>query len=503
MEISKSPCRIKDIHLFKDKTATIGGWIRHIRSSGKIIFIVLRDGSGLIQVVIEKSRVPEEVFDKIKHLGIESAIMVTGPVREDKRAPGGYEINADKLEIIQEVKEYPISPKPHGIDFLMKRRHLWLRSPRQLAIMKIRDSIVWAIREFFRKEGFILVDTPILSATAGEGAATLFNLDYFGKQAYLAQTGQLYLEAAAMAAGRVYCFGPTFRAEKSKTRRHLTEFWMVEPELIFVDLDGLIELAENLITYIVEYILEHHRKDLETLERDTAPLEKIKPPFYRITYDEAVSILNNRAEKLLLAEKQSLENRLSSLEDELSQLTEQDQNKLKSWQQEKIAGRIIEIRQEIEEIKTHLKNIPNHIELAKNFRWGNDLGGSDETIISKLHDKPVFITHYPKEAKAFYMRQCRTNPSLVENFDLLAPEGVGEIIGGSVREEDYNLLLDRMKQENMPIEPYQWYLDIRRFGSVPHGGFGLGIERTICWICGLRHVREAIAFPRLIDNIYP
>ncbi len=495
------------IDCLKDKIGqqvTIAGWMRHHRSPGKIIFIVLRDGTGLVQAVLEKKEADEELFSSLKNIGLESSVELTGIVREEQRAPGGVEITITDARIIHLAVDYPITPKPHGVDFLLKHRHLWLRSPKQAAIMKIRDTLIFAIREFFRSRGFVLVDTPIFSPSAGEGAATLFKVDHFGQEVYLAQTGQLYLESAAMALGKVYCFGPTFRAEKSKTRRHLTEFWMVEPEIAFADLEDLLDIAEDFICYIVSKVLERHRSELELLDRDISKLENITKPFVRLTYDEVVEILHSsKAEELLEAERESLKQRISDLQNQLRELESKETEMRRSWQKEKLHSQIMEIRDQLPELNEQLNNTPKHLELAKNFQWGKDLGGSDETIISKLHNKPVFVTHYPKQAKAFYMRQDRQRANVVENFDLLAPEGVGEIIGGSVREEELDRLIKRIEEENMPIDAYQWYLDLRRYGSVPHGGFGLGIERTIGWLCGLKHVREAIAFPRMMGKVYP
>ncbi len=329
-------------------------------------------------------------------------------------------------------------------------------------------------------------------------------MDYFGEPVYLAQTGQLYLESAALALRKVYCFGPTFRAEKSKTRRHLTEFWMVEPEVAFIDLDGLLNLAEDFICCIVGKVLEKNRSDLELLGRDISKLEKVQKPFVRLTYTDAVDILHGpRAETLLKAEASEIEAKIGELEVELAKATEDQAGATKSWQKDKLGAQIIQIRDQLSDLREQAKNIPGHLELAKGFTWGKDLGGSDETIISKLHERPIFVTHYPRMAKAFYMRQDRSNPQVVENFDLLAPEGIGEIIGGSAREEELDRLLNRMAEESLPTEPYEWYIDLRRYGSVPHGGFGLGIERTLGWLCGLKHIRETIAFPRMMGKIYP
>ncbi|NLE29717.1 MAG: asparagine--tRNA ligase [Phycisphaerae bacterium] len=482
----------------------LAGWVVTLRSSGKILFLVLRDGTGICQGVLEKTAEHDALFDSLSHLGQESSIEMKGVVRVESRAPGGYELAVSGGRVIGESRDFPITPKEHGIDFLLRQRHLWLRSSRQTAIMRIRDTVTFAIREFFHNREFKLVDTPIFAPSVGEGASTLFEVDYFGQPVYLAQTGQLYLESAAMALRKVYCFGPTFRAEKSKTRRHLTEFWMVEPEVAFIDLDGLLELAEDFICSIVGKVLEKNRSDLELLGRDIGKLEKVQKPFARVTYSEAVEILHgSRAEKLLRVEYSQLEKLIAELEAELEASTQQQATVTKAWQKDKLGARIIEIRDQLAEARESLKNIPLHLELAKGFNWGKDLGGSDETIISKLHERPVFVTHYPRMTKAFYMRQDRANEQVVENFDLLAPEGVGEIIGGSVREEELDRLLARMKEEGLATEPYEWYLDLRRYGSVPHGGFGLGIERTLGWICGLKHIREAIAFPRMMGKVYP
>jgi len=489
---------------FVGQEVTLAGWVSQSRSSGKILFLVIRDGTGLCQGVLEKKPEQADLFGRLEHVGQESAVELTGSVRSEPRSPGGYELSITAGRVLHTTTDYPISPKEHGIEFLLKQRHLWLRSSRQTAIMRIRDTVIFAIREFFRTRGFTLVDTPIFAPSAGEGAQTLFEVDYFGQPVYLAQTGQLYLESAAMALRKVYCFGPTFRAEKSKTRRHLTEFWMVEPEVAFTDLPGLLELAEDFICTIVGKVLEGHRADLELLGRDVAKLEQVRKPFYRLTYTEAVEILHGpRAEDLVRSEQGELEGTIAALEKELSQSESEQKTATKQWQKDKLAARIIQLRDQLGELREQVKNLPGHLELAKAFEWGKDLGGSDETIISKLHDRPVFVTHYPRLAKAFYMRRDRVNDRVVENFDLLAPEGVGEIIGGSVREEELDRLLARMDEEHLDPDPYQWYLDLRRYGSVPHGGYGLGIERTLGWICGLKHIREAIAFPRMMGKVYP
>jgi asparaginyl-tRNA synthetase len=426
---------IKDLGKHVGEEVTLKGWLYNKRSSGKIKFLILRDGTGLLQCVFFKGSVPEEVFETADKIGQESSIEVSGKVKVEPRAPGGFELDASNLKIISEAHDYPITPKEHGIEFLMDNRHLWLRSSRQVAIMRIRHRLVKAIRDFFDNKGFTLMDPPILTPAACEGTSTLFETEYFdlGK-AYLTQSGQLYAEAGAMALGKVYTFGPTFRAEKSKTRRHLTEFWMVEPEVAFADLNDDMDLAEEFLEYIVQTILKERAEELKVLERNTTLLQNVKRPLPRISYDEAVEILNK-----------------------------------------------------------------NEI----NFEWGNDFGGTDETVISNQFDRPVMVHRYPSEVKAFYMKRDPENEKVALAVDVLAPEGYGEIIGGSQREDDYETLLKRIKEHNLPQEAFEWYLDLRRYGSVPHSGFGLGLERTLTWICGLDHVRETIPFPRLIYRNTP
>ncbi len=485
-------------------TVTLYGWLYNSRGSGKIWFLILRDGSGLCQCVIEKTEANAEVFERLRKLGQESSLTVTGEVLKDERATGGYEIRVADAAIVAEAHDYPITPKPHGIEFLMKNRHLWFRSKRQWHILRIRATVIDAIRRFFNDHGFTLIDTPIFAPAAGEGAQTLFKVDYFGDPVFLAQTGQLYVESAAMALGKVYCFGPTFRAEKSKTRRHLTEFWMVEPEIAYASLDDVIAVAEDFICAIVARVLRDHREDLVELGRNIEELEAIKKPFYRLTYSEAADVLRGpRAKALLEADLAAKNARLAEIDAKIPELEATAKGGGKQWQKDKAAAEVIELREERSELAEQVKNIPHHMELAANFEWGGDLGGSDETIISRLHDRPVFVTHYPRGVKAFYMRQDRGDGRVVENFDLLAPQGFGEIIGGSAREEELDRLVARMKEEHLPQEDYEWYLDLRRYGSVPHGGFGLGVERTVCWICNLKHIREAIPYARMMGKFYP
>jgi asparaginyl-tRNA synthetase len=417
------------------QSVTIKGWLHNRRSSGKIHFLVVRDGTGFLQVVMGKKDVDEATFQKADHLSQESAIIITGTVKAEERASGGYEMVASALEVVNEAHDYPITPKEHGVDYLMDRRHLWIRAERQTAILRVRHEIINAVRDFFNEQGFILADTPIFTPAACEGTTTLFPVEYFDdEKAYLTQSGQLYNEANAMALGKVYAFGPTFRAEKSKTRRHLTEFWMVEPEMAYADLNDVITLAEGLITSVVARVLDRRQKELKTLERNTSKLEAIKAPFPRLHYDEAAKILLD-------------------------------------------------------------KGLP--------FQVGGDLGGTDETVLSEQFDRPVCVTHYPAAIKAFYMKPDPNEPDKALCVDVLAPEGYGEIIGGGQRLDDLDLLLQRIKEHELPQEAFEWYLDLRRFGSVPHGGFGMGIERCVSWICGLEHVRETIPYPRMLYRIYP
>jgi len=426
---------IEDLGKHVGEEVQLRGWLYHKRSSGKVRFLLLRDGTGILQGVMVKGGVGEGVFSSFDVLTQESSFSMTGKIRKDDRAPGGYEMEVSDVGIIAIAHEYPITPKEHGIEFLADRRHLWLRSSRQHAIMRVRHRIIKAIRDFYDGRGFVLIDSPILTPAACEGTSTLFETEYFdlGK-AYLTQSGQLYAEAGAMAFGKVYCFGPTFRAEKSKTRRHLTEFWMVEPEVAFNDLDDDMELAEEFLEYIVQTVLKDCEAELKVLERNTTLLRNVKKPLPRITYDEAVKILQSK---------------------------------------------------------------------GISFEWGNDLGGTDETVISEQFDRPVMVHRYPSEIKAFYMKRDPENPKVALAVDVLAPEGFGEIIGGSQREDDLDLLLQRIKEHNLPQEAFEWYLDLRRFGTVPHAGFGLGLERTVGWICGLDHVRETVPFPRMIYRLTP
>jgi asparaginyl-tRNA synthetase len=416
---------------------TLQGWLYNLRESGKLLFPLFRDGTGIIQGVIVKSAVPPEVFDNVRGLTQESSLRVTGKVRADKRAPGGFELDVTNLEVLQRVPvetPYPITPKEHGTEFLMDHRHLWLRSTRQRAILGVRHEIIKAVRDFLDEHGFTLVDAPIFTPSACEGTTTLFEVNYFEDKAYLTQSGQLYNEAAAMAVGKTYCFGPTFRAEKSKTRRHLTEFWMVEPEVAFARLEDIMTLGEELVAFIVARVLAKRRPELATLERNIENLEKVTPPFPRLSYDEAVKILQGKGSEI---------------------------------------------------------------------QWGGDFGGTDETLLSEASEKPILVHRYPSQVKAFYMAPDPARPEVALCVDMLAPEGHGEIIGGGERLADLALLEQRIQQRNLPRQAFEWYLDLRRYGTVPHSGFGMGIERVVGWICGLEHVRETIPFPRMLYRLTP
>ena len=416
------------------EAVTLTGWVYNKRSSGKVRFLILRDGTGIIQCVFLKGQVPDAAFELADSVTQESSVAITGTVREEKRAPGGFELTATDLKLIQLAEPYPITLKDHGVEFLMEHRHLWLRSARQHAVLRIRSEIVKAMRDYLDENGFILADTPILTPAAGEGTTTLFPVDYYGEQVYLAQTGQLYNEAIAASVRKTYCFGPTFRAEKSKTRRHLMEFWMLEPEVAFLDLAGDMTLAEELVAYTVQRVLAKRKPELATLERDTAKIEAIKAPFPRISYGEAIKLLQEK---------------------------------------------------------------------GKEIKPGDDFGGDEETILGEAFDRPVMIHHYPAAIKAFYMKRDAEDPTLALAFDMIASEGYGEIVGGSQREDDLKEMERRIEENKLPPQAYEWYLDVRRFGSFPHSGFGLGLERTVAWICGLKHIRETIPFPRMIEKVYP
>src|ERR1700735_3858285 len=434
---------IATLNQHEGKPVTLRGWLYNLRESGKLLFPIFRDGTGTVQGIVPKAAVPAEVFERVRGLTHESSVIVTGRVRADARAPGGYELDVDNVEVLQRVSEeepFPITLKEHGVEFLMEHRHLWVRTPRQAAILRVRAEIIKAARDFFDERGFTLTDPPILTPAACEGTSTLFPVDYFDEQAFLTQSGQLYIEATAMALGKVYSFGPTFRAEKSKTRRHLTEFWMVEPEVAYAQLDDIMDLAEGLISFIVKRCLEKRRADLQVIGREVAKLEKIAAPFPRVSYDDAVQMLQ----------------------------------------------------------EGHAKGA-----LEAKFEWGGDFGSPDETYLSAQFEKPVMVHRYPAKVKAFYMEPDPQRPELSLCVLWLAPQGYAEVIGGAQRMASHELLVPRIHEHGLPEEAFKWYLGLRKFGSVPHGGFGMGIERAVAWICGLEHVRETIPFPRMLHRLYP
>ena len=425
---------IKNISKYIGKEVEIRGWLYNRRSSGSIIFLLIRDGTGIIQCIVSKNDVKPEIFKSAQNVTQESSLIIKGKIRKEERAIGGYELFTNNIKILQIVSDYPITPKSHGVGFLMKNRHLWLRSKRQHAILRIRAEVIKASRDYLDNNGFINIDAPILTPAACESTSTLFETKYFDQMAYLSQSGQLYNEATIMSFGKVYCYGPTFRAEKSKTRRHLMEFWMIEPEMAYFDWEDNMKLQEDYVTYIVQTVLNKRKSELHVLNRDLSKLENIKPPFPKISYDKAIDLLRKK---------------------------------------------------------------------GKDISWGEDFGGDEETIISESFDKPVFIHHYPMQCKAFYMKPDPERPEVSLSNDLIAPEGYGEIIGGGQRVDDIKLLVKKIKEHNLPVDAFKWYLDLRKYGTVPHSGFGLGIERIVAWICKLKHIRETIPFPRLLYKIYP
>jgi asparaginyl-tRNA synthetase len=500
--VKSNATTISNLNQHVGQEVILQGWLSGKRSSGKIAFLQLRDGTGICQCVVEAAATT--AFDAAGKLTQESSLELSGSVHRDERAAGGFEVTVTRITLLQIAGEYPIARKAHGIDFLMSNRHLWLRSRRPTAMMRIRDTVIFALREFFHTRHYLLVDTPILVRGAGEDAQALFEVDYFDEPAYLAQTGQLYLESAAMAYGKVYCFGPTFRAEKSKTRRHLTEFWMIEAEAAFVELDGIMELAEDMVCHAVEAVLTHNEAELRALGRDVEALRRVRKPFHRMTYSEAVDLLHSpETAHRMNAERAAGHERLQALATRQQQLEGELATTTKLFLREKLEMEQQALREDIESLERELAHLPEHLRQAQTFEWGKDLGGSDETILSRQFDKPVFVSGYPKGVKAFYMKTDEADPRIVRNMDLLAPEGYGEIIGGSQREEDLDELVARMKEKGLDPAAYDWYLDLRRYGSVPHSGFGLGIERTVSWICGLKHIREASPFPRTMGRIYP
>jgi len=485
-------------------SVTLKGWLFNKRGSKNLYFLILRDGSGFVQCVVSKDDVSDDAWAAADEAGQEASLEIQGTVSADERAPGGYEVQVNDVALIGASDDYPITPKEHGIDFLMNHRHLWLRSQSQWAVMRIRNRIIMAIHEFFQERGFIQTDAPILTGNAVEGTSTLFELDYFDdEKAYLTQSGQLHGEAMAMAFGKIYTFGPTFRAEKSKTRRHLTEFWMIEPEMAFYDLAMNMDLAEAFLTHIVQTVLDDCQRELELLGRDTTVLEQVATPFPRLSYTEAVDLLRSDETADMI------DQRIADTEQEKEELLQEkeanqkERGQAKKWRKRQIDAREIEINKRVDEIEEALRNLPDWKESAQTFEWGSDFGGSDETVLTWHFDKPVIVHRFPAKIKAFYMKRDPENDDLAMGVDVLAPEGYGEIIGGGERATDLDYLKKQIDAHGLPEDVFDWYLDLRQFGAVPHSGFGLGLERTVAWLCGIDHVRETIPFPRTLGRLHP
>lgn len=494
---------VQELASYEGQEVLLKGWLYNKRGSKHLLFLMLRDGTGLVQCVVAADSVDADIWRIAEEAAQESALIVTGKVIADERQTGGVELVVSSLKLVGESVEYPITPKEHGIDFLMSHRHLWLRSRFPWAILRIRNRLIVAIHTFFQERGFLQMDAPILTGNAVEGTSSLFELDYFDEKAYLTQSGQLYGEAMAMAFGRIYTFGPTFRAEKSKTRRHLTEFWMIEPEMAFFDLDMTLDLAEDMLVHIIGDVLAHCREELAMLERDPAPLERVGKPFPRISYTQAVELLrSDETADMLTARIQALEEENAALAEELA-ANRKRYGQAKKSERRRLDAREIAIHQRTGEIAEALQNLPDWKQSARSFEWGSDFGGSDETVLTWHFDRPVMVHRYPAAVKAFYMKRDPADARLAMALDVLAPEGYGEIIGGGERATDLAFLEEQIAAHQLPGEAFEWYLDLRRFGSVPHAGFGLGLERMLTWIAGIDHVRETIPFPRLMGRITP
>ncbi|MDG1755930.1 MAG: asparagine--tRNA ligase [Bacteroidia bacterium] len=490
---------------------TLKGWVANRRESKTVVFINLRDGQGICQCILGMEDLGDELFQTAKTLGQESSVSITGKVVEDTRQIGGFELHATDLKVYQNAKDYPISNKEHGIEFLIDHRHLWLRSRRQWAIMRIRNSITYAIHNFFQEQGFVQMDAPIFTGNAAEGTTDLFETDYYGKPAYLTQSGQLYGEAMALAMGKIYTFGPTFRAEKSKTRRHLSEFWMIEPEMAFCDIYENMDTIESFLRSVVQEVLEKCPEELEILNRDTSKLETVSKKFPRLSYDEAVEILKGNqdvdGQNTLLTIEQDIKNNATRIV-EIKEDIAQREAAIAAGGMKKGAinfnqNKIDTLKQELKQVDEDQRNLPQWLESARNFEYGNDFGGSDETVLTRLFDCPIMVYDWPHEIKAFYMKRNPEDPRFARGVDVLAPEGYGEIVGGGERETSEEWLVEKINEHKLPMDVFQWYLDLRRYGSVPHSGFGLGLERLVAWICKLDHVRETIPFPRYYGRLEP
>ncbi len=505
--------QICDFQKFEGQEINVKGWIMNKRQSKGLVFIVLRDGSGFAQCVVNEQDVSAEAFELAKTLPQESSVEFNGKVLKDERQVGGFELQVGDIKLIGEAEEYPITNKTHGVEFLMNKRHLWLRSKRQWAIMRVRNNIIYAIHNFFQKEGFMQMDAPIFTGSACEGTTTLFATEFYDRPAYLTQSGQLYGEAMAMAMGKIYTFGPTFRAEQSKTRRHLSEFWMIEPEVAFINNDQNMDIIEAFLKSIITEVLDKSKAEFEILERDTTTFDKIvNNVFPRITYDDAVKILKGEKKINGKTTIETLEGDLDEahkkIEDMNAEIAEKEnllkQPGVKKGKRNFYQNRIDVLKNDIKELEENLiKNIPQWLESARKFEYGNDLGGSDETVLTRMFELPLMVYNWPHEVKAFYMKRDADSPLLAKGVDVLAPEGYGEIVGGGERETNKELIIEKIKEHKLPMEAFEWYLDLRRFGAVPHAGFGLGLERLVAWICNLKHIRETIPFPRMYGRLFP
>lgn len=502
---------IKDLSKYEGQEITLKGWAANKRESKGLVFIILRDGTGLCQCVVDANNVSETIFNEARKATLETSLTITGKIVKDEKQIGGYELQATNIELIQVAVDYPIAKKEHGVEFLMDNRHLWLRSQRQWAIMRIRNTIIFAIHKFFQNEGFIQMDAPLFTGNAVEGTSTLFETDFYGDPAYLSQSGQLYGEAMALAHNKIYTFGPTFRAEKSKTRRHLSEFWMIEPEMAFHDIFDNMDLIEHFLRAVVTDVLNTNKAELELIGRDTAILENVVKPFPRLTYDEAVKIIKGEVDVNGVNAITSLENELATVKNSITETQKEiaeREEKIKTPGMKKgeigfNQAKIDKLKQELADLEEQERNIPQWLNSARTFEYGNDFGGSDETVLTRLFDRPIMVYNWPHEVKAFYLKRDPENSKFARGVDTLAPEGYGEIVGGGERETDLSLLIEKINEHQLPMEAFEWYLDLRRYGSVPHSGFGLGLERLVTWVCKLPHVRESIPFPRMYGRLKP
>ena len=502
---------IKDLSKHEGQEVVLKGWLAQKRDNKGLVFLVMRDGTGFVQCVVDTNTIGEEIFETAKKMTQESSFSISGVVRKDEKQFGGYEIQVKALCLYSLSQDFPITPKEHGVEFLMDNRHLWLRSKRQWAIMRVRNSIIFAIHKFFQEKGFVQMDAPIFTGNACEGTSTLFETDFYGEPAYLSQSGQLYGEAMAFAQGLIYTFGPTFRAEKSKTRRHLSEFWMIEPEMAFYDLAMDMDVIEEFVRYVITDVLDKCKLELEVLERNTSFLEKVKEPFIRMKYEAAVDIIKGEKEVNGKTSIQLLEEDLAAIQAEKLKIDadiKEREDKIASGSLSKgeknfNQNKVDQLKNEIKALDEKATNIPQWLNSARNFKRGDDFGGSDETVLTRMFGQPVMVYNWPQEVKAFYMKEDEHDKGYAKGVDLLAPEGYGEVVGGGERETDIDRLVSKIKEHDLPMEAFEWYLDLRRFGNVPHSGFGLGLERLVAWICGLQHIRETIPFPRSYGRLLP